>query len=208
MGKNLAVCLWGLYLSLLLEAKLAPTTVSHLILLSAWGVAFALRQHRIPVQLKWPNDLLLQGQKLGGIKTETKTEANQIQAVVIGVGLNWTNPVPAVGIQLQPFCQQRSLLSLQTLGDLAEVVTAGLTLAWQRYGHQGINAIHQDYLNWFAHRGQRIFLPEGEGRIESVSPQGELIVAIASNNGETERSEKILKYIQPGEIRLGYDALN
>ena len=79
----------GLYLSVMLDLDLAAENAPHLVLLSAWGIAYALRQHQIPVQLKWPNDLLLKGRKLGGIKTETKINQGRIQTAVIGVGINW-----------------------------------------------------------------------------------------------------------------------
>ena len=60
----------------------------------ATGVAIANALHLLgwPVQLKWPNDLLLGGEKLGGVLIETVTTSHTANAakawVVIGVGLN------------------------------------------------------------------------------------------------------------------------
>jgi BirA family biotin operon repressor/biotin-[acetyl-CoA-carboxylase] ligase len=55
----------------------------------------ALRQHlpepvqaRTPLQLKWPNDLLCDGAKLGGILIDMRAEAGGPSYVVIGIGLN------------------------------------------------------------------------------------------------------------------------
>ena len=46
------------------------------------------RLARLPVQLKWPNDLLVQGRKLGGILIELRAESAGPAHVVIGVGIN------------------------------------------------------------------------------------------------------------------------
>src|SRR3984957_8241866 len=55
----------------------------------------ALREHlgeavlaRTPVQLKWPNDLLCDSRKLGGILIDMRAEAGGPSYVVIGIGLN------------------------------------------------------------------------------------------------------------------------
>ncbi|MEA5468655.1 biotin--[acetyl-CoA-carboxylase] ligase, partial [Spirulina sp. 06S082] len=60
----------GLYLSLGMVIESAIGI--HLTFSSGWGIATALRHEGIPVQLKWPNDLILEGKKLGGIKTVIK----------------------------------------------------------------------------------------------------------------------------------------
>ncbi len=56
----------------------------------AVGVALAesLRARGVPVALKWPNDLLVDGAKLGGILIETASAARDRAWAVIGVGLN------------------------------------------------------------------------------------------------------------------------
>jgi BirA family biotin operon repressor/biotin-[acetyl-CoA-carboxylase] ligase len=185
----------GLYLSLWLETNLPINHGPHLVLWSAWGIAYALIQHGIPVQVKWPNDLLLKGKKLAGIKTESKISGDTITAAIIGVGINWTNPVPATGIALGPFCEAESIQSINNLTDLTEITLAGLTLGWHRYQNQGIKPILVDYLQLFAHRGREISLPQGVGIVESITPQGELVVLIG------QRREIIL----PGTVSLGYD---
>ena len=42
----------------------------------------------LEVDLKWPNDLLIQGKKVGGILTEMHAEPGQIRFVIVGIGLN------------------------------------------------------------------------------------------------------------------------
>jgi BirA family biotin operon repressor/biotin-[acetyl-CoA-carboxylase] ligase len=53
-------------------------------------------QHRVsePLQLKWPNDLILRGRKLGGMLCEARWQGEFLGWVAVGVGLNVQNRVP------------------------------------------------------------------------------------------------------------------
>ena len=46
------------------------------------------------VGVKWPNDLLLGGRKVGGVLCEVRWRGDEARWVAIGVGINVTNPVP------------------------------------------------------------------------------------------------------------------
>lgn len=79
----------GLYVSLLLRPPLPPTEMPQITLTTAVAVARALKRVTGVVPgIKWPNDLLLGGKKLGGILTEMETESEQIRHLVVGLGLN------------------------------------------------------------------------------------------------------------------------
>lgn len=41
-----------------------------------------------PVQIKWPNDIFVAGEKMGGILTESVFMGNRIERVLIGIGIN------------------------------------------------------------------------------------------------------------------------
>ena len=102
-GKSWTSSEGGLYLSMLVPVELDPQDAYSLTIASVWGIAKQLREKEIPVDIKWANDLVLQGKKLGGIKTETKVQEGKITAAVIGVGINYSNETPDIGINLQDF---------------------------------------------------------------------------------------------------------
>ena len=79
----------NLYVSLILRPEIAAVEASPLTIMAGVAVAEVLttccpRQ----VQLKWPNDVLINGQKVSGILTEMKTAGKNVEFVVIGIGLN------------------------------------------------------------------------------------------------------------------------
>jgi len=82
----------GLYVSLLLRPLLPPTEMPQITLTAAVAVVRALRRSAgLTPGIKWPNDLLVDGKKLGGILTEMETESDRIRHLVVGLGLNINN---------------------------------------------------------------------------------------------------------------------
>lgn len=58
------------------------------------SVSEILQELGFEAKIKWPNDILVGGKKAAGILTQTVFEGNELLGIVVGVGLNVTNPVP------------------------------------------------------------------------------------------------------------------
>ncbi|MCI9442773.1 MAG: biotin--[acetyl-CoA-carboxylase] ligase [Ruminococcus sp.] len=79
----------SIYMSILLRPKFLPAKAPMMTLVMAYSVAESLRAYTgLDIQIKWPNDVVLNGKKLVGILTEMSTEIDYINHVVIGVGIN------------------------------------------------------------------------------------------------------------------------
>lgn len=79
-------CLLG---SVLLRPQLPPDRIFYLTMLSACAAASAVIELTgLPVELKWPNDLICEGAKLGGALTDSSTEDGQMQYAILGIGIN------------------------------------------------------------------------------------------------------------------------
>jgi BirA family biotin operon repressor/biotin-[acetyl-CoA-carboxylase] ligase len=77
----------SLLLSLIVRPRLAPAQWPLLSLMTSVAVARALRQTTgLAAELKWPNDVLVDGRKLAGILLESRLTGQPV--VVIGVGIN------------------------------------------------------------------------------------------------------------------------
>ncbi len=77
----------GLYISVLFRPQ--QPEVSLLTLTAGLAVAEVLGDvFGIKTCLKWPNDLLWEGKKLGGILSESSFIGNQLNFVVVGIGIN------------------------------------------------------------------------------------------------------------------------
>jgi len=79
----------GIYVTLLLRPKLAPVQAPLLTMMAGLSAHTAIQaQTGLAVDLKWPNDLLVGGKKVGGILTEMHAEPAQVHFVIVGIGLN------------------------------------------------------------------------------------------------------------------------
>ena len=146
-GNTWQSSLGGLYLSVGIETNLSSEYYPHLIMATAWGIAKILRQHQVPVLLKWSNDLILLGKKLGGIKIETRTQQQHLTHAVVGVGINWTNTVPDLGINLQSYYQTQTKAKIVCLEQLTAITIYGILSGYQHYLDVGIEQLRDDYLH-------------------------------------------------------------
>jgi len=80
----------GIYCSVILRPPLPPSDVLVISLAAGLAVQAAIQQvdPNVVPDLKWPNDLLIEGKKVCGILTEMNSEATQVRYIVVGIGIN------------------------------------------------------------------------------------------------------------------------
>lgn len=79
----------GIYTSIILRPPLAPAVASVLTLMAAVAAHQAISTTTgLPADIRWPNDVLVDGKKVCGILTEMSAEVDRLHAVVLGIGIN------------------------------------------------------------------------------------------------------------------------
>jgi BirA family biotin operon repressor/biotin-[acetyl-CoA-carboxylase] ligase len=79
----------GIYMSILLRPQLTPVQAPALTLAAGLAARDAVaEQSGMDTDIRWPNDVLLNGKKVCGILTEMFAEPDRIKYVVVGIGLN------------------------------------------------------------------------------------------------------------------------
>lgn len=83
----------GLYFSLVLRPQMPPSVAPLFTLGCAVAMHHAVEKNtQLKVDIKWPNDLLVDGKKIAGILAEIQADTDRIHALVVGVGLNVNHP--------------------------------------------------------------------------------------------------------------------
>ena len=83
----------GIYISLILKPHISPGEAPKITMLTGVVVAETLlRLTPCKINIKWPNDILVNGKKIAGILTEMSTEMDAIEYIVVGLGINITTP--------------------------------------------------------------------------------------------------------------------
>jgi BirA family biotin operon repressor/biotin-[acetyl-CoA-carboxylase] ligase len=130
----------ALCLSLLWRFPPLPHGLAGLSLAVGVCVAEALALAGAPVRLKWPNDLMLEGRKLGGILIEIAGEMDGPCAAVIGLGLNLTDSRTIADQAAQPAADLALAIGegARQRNRLAALVVAAIERACRGFADQGL----------------------------------------------------------------------
>lgn len=148
----------------------------------ACGVAVAQALESLGVaglQLKWPNDILLDGAKLGGILIELTGEAEGPCDVIVGIGLN-IHAVP----NADKLDQAVASMPAQSRNDVLQAVVEQLMGVLESYTEQGFAPWRELWQRRNAHAEQLIRIlsehaPEQHGECAGVDEQGALLLKTA-----------------------------
>ena len=155
----------GATFSILRRMRCAPPMLSGMSL--AVGVAAARALHALgatQVALKWPNDLLVDDSKLGGVLIETRLQASQVLAVV-GIGIN-CRPLGELGT-----CLRRKRIALDDLvrppvsrNAVIAAVAREVLAALDAFEKSGLPAFADAWRALHAHEGRRLHVRLADGR--------------------------------------------
>ena len=161
----------GATLTFSLGMLLAPQDWSGLSLAVGLSVAQSLDAR---LQIKWPNDLWLDGRKLCGILIETASVGGSRYAV-IGIGINIL-PRSAEGLRTAPAALVECLPGIDAPAALQRVVLP-LVQAIQTFCANGFAPLRDAYAARCALRGQTVVCTDGTtGFCQSVDASGALLV--------------------------------
>ncbi|MDE5105499.1 MAG: biotin--[acetyl-CoA-carboxylase] ligase [Trichodesmium sp. St19_bin2] len=215
-GRNWISSIGGLYMSVAFckgcgwtsMPKILISHIPQLTLCTAWGIASSLQNYGVPVKIKWPNDLILENRKLGGILTETRVKKEKIPWAVIGIGINWANSeIGDTGINLQSYYRNQSQPGISSLEMLAAIVFHALESAIRQLLDSGIENILPAYNQLLINMGKQVLVEDRLGEVVGVTKSGELKVKINSGSPTAKTQSQILPseiYLKPGTISLGY----
>jgi BirA family biotin operon repressor/biotin-[acetyl-CoA-carboxylase] ligase len=175
----------GLYVSLVLRPMLPPMELPQITLTTAVAVVRAVRRVAgVAPGIKWPNDLLFNGKKLGGILTEMETESDRIRHVVVGLGLNVNNP----GFPPELAATATSLtLAAGRVFSRVHLLQAWLEEFEALYGrflNQGFPEILEEWKCSTVTLGRAVTVRQGSreisGQALDIAPDGALLLRTAS----------------------------
>lgn len=78
----------GIYMSIILKPDIELNKTPFLTLIVGASIIKGLENLGINALIKWPNDIILNSKKLGGILLELATEGNKVDYIVVGIGIN------------------------------------------------------------------------------------------------------------------------
>lgn len=156
----------GLYLSAAVPLPAAPTLLP---LAVGLAVAEALAPWTAEVGLKWVNDLVARGRKLGGVLVEASRGV-----AVVGVGVNLHTPDVEAAIGLAELTA-----APPSAAELAPAVLASLAATLTRWEASGDEAVLGGWRQRAVTLGQPVVVDGLAGEALDVGPAGELMLRLA-----------------------------
>lgn len=173
----------NLYLSLILKPKLAPAHVPQITLMAAVALADAVAEF-IPGEpaIKWPNDILVGSKKLAGILTELSCDAERVDYVVLGIGVNLNYPVETMPEEFRARATSVYELTGRTVGreSVLKRLIHGLDRCYGELEGAGFGALAARWEARFELRGRRVRVELLDqtvtGRAKGIDRDGALLL--------------------------------
>jgi BirA family biotin operon repressor/biotin-[acetyl-CoA-carboxylase] ligase len=109
-----------------LSAALLPRWPQGLSLLGAKALLRLVESFGLRGKLRWPNDVTLEGRKIGGVLPVARYQGNALERAILGVGLNVCQPLQAFPAELRPSLTTLALACPGTDWDVPKVARAYL----------------------------------------------------------------------------------
>lgn len=189
----------GVWFSLLLRPKIAPEHASMLTLVAAMAVEKGIRDLAgIEGRIKWPNDIVIEGKKICGILTEMSADMDDVNHVVVGIGINAN--IREFPEELRDKATSLLLVSGQMVRRAA--LLNAVLLAWEEYygkylQTEDLSLLAAEYNTRLAGLGGmvRVLAPKREytGISRGINHKGELLV---------EREDGTVTEVMSGEVSV------
>jgi BirA family transcriptional regulator, biotin operon repressor / biotin---[acetyl-CoA-carboxylase] ligase len=165
--------------------------------LAALAIVDTLRTRGLVAQIKWPNDVLLNGYKVAGILVESVWTGDEVDCLVIGVGLNvLRESVPSTELlQFPATSLEESLGSLVDRERILHDILAGLIALRPHLGTESFIASWEKAL---AFRGEPVQVETENG----VSVAGKLLGLESDGSLRMSQEDGNSVTVRFGDVRL------
>lgn len=182
----------GLWFSVLLRPDLRPQAATQLTVAAATSLCRAIRaQTELKPQVKWPNDILINGRKVAGVLTELAAEIDHVKHLILGIGVDVNLSASEFPVELKKVATSLKIESGRHLNrlDLATAILRELDADYQRIKSGRFAEVADEWEEQCITLGHRVRIHIGPrevaGRAEALDDDGALLVR--TDHGHLER---------------------
>lgn len=182
----------GLWFSVLLRPDLRPQEVTQLIIAAAVSVWRAIKRVTgLRAEIKWPNDILIDGKKVAGILTELSAELDRVKHVTLGVGVDVNQGTEEMPLELRQIATSLRLELGKRIerAELATVILREMDSNYARIRSGKFAEVADEWEEQCTTIGKQVVVGIGarrlRGRAESLDNDGALL--LRTEHGRLER---------------------
>ncbi len=173
----------SLEVSVVLRPEISPFQASQISILAGVSAAESIRKSTgVKAELKWPNDVLVNRKKAGGILAELSAETERINFICLGIGLNVNCSAEDIPIEIREHTTSLKIEAGREVSRirLVQFLLKALEDLYTDYNKHGFRAVKKRWRDLDVTLGSRVTIdhlngPE-EGTAEDIDDQGALIV--------------------------------
>lgn len=186
----------GLYMSMVLRPDIMPVEAPQITLVAGMATALAINELTgLNANIKWPNDIIVNGSKIVGILTEMSAEMESVKYVVVGIGVNVDNEQFDDDIK-----NKASSLFLQTgqkyrRAEIADAIVTKFMYLYDKYCKFGFASLADEYNRLCINIGRDVRTTgktQVQGKALGINENGELMI----------QTQDGIKTILSGEVSL------
>lgn len=193
----------GVWMSLILRPNLPPAKAPQLTLLTAVAITQAIEEVTgLRPDIKWPNDILINKKKTVGILTEMQAEADKINSVIIGMGINVNQALEHFPEELHSIATSLSIELGEPVNraELIQKILVKFETLYHKYLEHGFFPIKLLWESYAISIGKRItartITGTLKGEAKGITEDGVLML---------EDDQGMIHYIHSADIQIGSD---
>jgi BirA family biotin operon repressor/biotin-[acetyl-CoA-carboxylase] ligase len=161
----------GIYLSAVLRPCIVPAEVQKLTLVAAVALAFTFRHFGIISQIKWPNDILVNGKKAAGILMELITKAGQIDFVIVGIGVNVNTSIDELPLSIRNLATSINMVTSRPIPrqKIIQVLLMQLESWYKQFLTGPFEMILEEWKRLSYTLGTHVTVTLSDGKLEGVA---------------------------------------
>jgi BirA family transcriptional regulator, biotin operon repressor / biotin---[acetyl-CoA-carboxylase] ligase len=159
----------GIWMSLILKPLLSPQKAPQFTLITAVAVVQAIEEVTdLHPQIKWPNDILIDGKKVTGILTELQAESDKINSIIIGIGMNVNHTNEHFPDELQKIATSLAIEQGEPLSrsEIVQKVLERIEALYSMYMKEGFTPVKLLWESYAISIGKKIRARTINGTIE------------------------------------------
>ena len=156
-----------------------------------------LRKQGVKAEVKWPNDVLLNGKKLAGILVETTKSPDHHFVLVVGIGLNLNNVLRHDGYGRACLADVLPLCDVEKTGFWLKLLSSGVVFAINNVRSEGLKRTQALWDTIAAYKNQTVSVLE-----EGCEPYDALVLGIDETGHLLVRANQEIKVLQSGSISI------
>lgn len=183
----------GIWMTVIVRPDLLPHQAPQFTLIAAVSIVMAMKSlyTNFTPEIKWPNDILINGKKCVGILTEMLAEMDRVDGLIIGIGINANHEQTDFPDELQEIATSVAIEEKQKV-DRAQLVAEILSYLERytdEYIENGFKSIKQLWVEHSCTIGKRIrastIREVIEGQAIGITDEG--VLEILLDNGQIKK---------------------